>query len=357
MSLDRNNHIQKIIESGVDEFFDQVFEKNYINLTDEEFNFLLILSCEKNEYEMAKKIFSKSKELETTKTTYFIFTQKQKIITNTTLDICLLRAINNGNIIIYNWLKRIDAFVPEDKLKLFFCNSCKSGVQEIIYDVYNSYPDKCEKYLEDGLKIALEIGNYEVFKFIENLGPSHKGQWIFIYYLKNQKQNLDLFYYLYYNYHNYIDYGILLEILNENRYEEIKIIFTYQNYPQNLVTTLATTYIKNKSTDIKIIKFLIDNIYDISVRIKLLIDCVLTKGLFIEEVKDLVEYSKFNNELMIRVFDVIYQEYKKELEPKSKSSYKYFLEYLIDNGYEPKIANEFYYYYLDKKERVMLEKL
>ncbi len=357
MSLDSYNHIQKIIESGVDEFFEQVFEKNYISLSDEEFNYLLILSCEKNEYEMAKIIYTKSKELETTKTKYFIFTQKHKIITNITLDICLLRAINNRNIIIYNWLKSIEANIPEDKLKLFFSNACKSGVQEIIYDIYNSYPESCENYIESGLKISLEQGNYEIFKFIKSLGYYNKGKWIFRYYLKNPKRNLDLFYYLYYNYHNYIDVEILMEILDKNRYEEIKIIFTYQNYPQKLVISLATTYIKNKSIDTKIIKLLIDYIYDISIRIKLLIDCVLTKGLFIEEVKDLVEYSKYNNEFMIIVFDVVYKEYSKELEPESRSGYKYFLEYLIDNGYEPKISNEFYYYYLDKKEKVMLEKL
>lgn len=322
MILDRYNHIQKIIEGGVDEFFEQVFEKNYICLSDEELNFLLILSCEKNEFEMAKIIYNKSKELETIKTTYFIFTQKHKIITNTTLDICLLRAINNGNTIIYNWLKSINVFVPEDKLKLFFCNACKSGVQEIIYDVYNSYPDKCRNYLEAGLKIALEKGNYEIFKFIDSLGQNHKDNWIFTYYLENPRQNLDLFYYLYYNYGNYINFEILSEILKKNRYEEIKIIFTYQNYSQKVIINLATGYIKNQNTDIKIIKFLIDNIYDISI-----------------------------------VFDIIHSEYKIVNDIESKSIYKYFLEYLIDNGYEPKITNEFYHYYLDKKEKVMLEKL
>ncbi len=358
MSLDIYTHIQKIIENGVDEFFEQVFEKNYIGLSDEELNILLILSCEKNEFEMAKIIYSTCKKLETTETLYFIFTAKHKVITETTLEICLLRAIKNGNVNIFNWLKELGTDVPLEKINLYWDSACKIGNLEIINKLYNSNIEEYENKLESGLKISLEKGNFELFKFLEKLGSFRTGSWIFYQYLKNSKINLDLFYYLYYNYNNYFDLNLINEFLKKNRFSEINIIFTYQNYSQEQYKYLFEQYIYfNRQINLQIIKLFLDKIYDTNFTIKKLIYCILTKNLYLDQVKDLIEYTQFNKDLINKAFEIVYKEFRQENNIDDKKNYGFFLEYLIERGYEPDIHNDFYYYYVEKKNEFIYENI
>ncbi len=358
MSSDIYTHIQKIIENGIDEFFEQVFEKNYIGLSDEELNILLILSCEKNEFDMAKIIYSTCEKLDTTETSYFIFKTVSKVITETTMEICLLRAIKNGNINIFNWLKELGTEVPFEKIKLYWDSACKTGNIEIINKLYYSDNEQYENHLESGLKISLEKGNFELFKFLENLGSFKSGPWIFHQYLKNSQINIDLFYYLYYNYFNYFDINLVIEFLKKNRFEEINIIFTYQNFSQEQYKYLFDQYTDiNKEIDLQIVKLFGNKIYDVNFLIKKLIDCVMIKNLYLDQVKDLIEYTKFNKDLINKVFEIIYMEFKKEDNIDDKKNYGYFLEYLIERGYEPNIDNEFYYYFVEKKNEFIYENI
>jgi hypothetical protein len=204
----------------------------------------------------------------------------------------------------------------------------------------------------------LENRDYLLFKNIESLGEFQKGSWIFIHYLLNPIPNIEFFYHLCYNYSNYIDFEMVCNFLNENRLEEIKIILNYQFFSPKIIINLLNNYLeKNKIININIIKYLSDRIDDFTLKIKLLVKCVLHNSLYLDDLKDLIEYTKFDITMISEVFDIVYNEYKKESNSELKNCFKFFLEYLIEKGYEPNKTNEFFSYYYNKKEEIMFQKI
>jgi hypothetical protein len=363
MIFDRYTHIQKLIENGIDEFFDQVFEENYIGLSNEELNFLLILSCEKNEFHMAKTIFEKSKKIETKTTYYFIFIQKHDIIKKTTLEICLLRAINNGNYEIYKWLKEIGICIPQDKIKLYWKSTCKSACKTgnyfIIQDVFESNSVIYEEHFISGLKIILENGCYELFKNLETNYPFAKGEWLFDSYLKNKKPDFNFFSYIYFRYQEEFNTNIFYELISLNMIQEINLVLNQQNYNQETIKNLLNRYYSNnKLINLTILKLLLNYVSDMNFRTEILYNYIIYKLEYLDEIKDLIGYYKSNTELISKIFETIYEEYqKRELSEMNMDTLKNMLEFIIEIGYIPEFSNNFYYYYVEKKERIVFENI
>ncbi len=193
MITEKYEKIQIIIEKGIDELFYDFYDKIFFGFTDDQINYLLILACDRNELDMAKYIYNKSKELDINERKYLIFKTNHIVINDTTREICLLRAITNGNLEIYEWLKSIETKIPNKKNNLYFKNACKAGNYNIIADIYNQNTELYHQYLTQGIKICLENGHFETYDYLSRLDGIEYGEWVFRNYLKSKKKSIEFF--------------------------------------------------------------------------------------------------------------------------------------------------------------------
>ncbi len=359
--MNKYQHIKKIIESGVDEFFEQVFENYYYGLTEEELNYLLILSCDKNELDMAKIIYSKSKELNTIEYNFLIFRTEHNVITNTTLEICLLRALVNGNFDMYEWLKNLGTKIPDDKSILYWKAVCNSGNYRLIYEIFTLDIEKYEKYLSTGLKIFLEKGYYEIFKEFEKINYNEEREWIFSHYLKSKKADIDFFYHLYPNYYKYFSPDTLFEFIKKDRVDEIKIVLQHNNMIQSSYIKMLIRYLESDnilSSDTFIL--LLNGIKSIEFRKNIVIKYFVNKITNIDDIKKIITWMEFDKEIIKDFYEIVYSSYKNFKFNSNSEELEFtiqILEWLITVGHEPTRTDDFYHYYIEKKNEILYQRI
>jgi hypothetical protein len=343
--------LENIILNGVDELFEENFNKLIINLKNHDINYLLILSCQQNQFSMAKYIYKKTMEYKLKEKILFLFIKKEYIITKSTLEICLLRAITNGNLEMYQWLINEGVKIPEEKNKLYFKNACIGGNQEIITDIYYLNKEIFKNYLTDGIKICLEKGYFEIFLNLRNLEIFNEGSWIFFNYLKSDICDIKFFEEIYRDYHKYLTIEILYEFIKLNRLDESKILINFQRINNNTTNDIINTYIKSNNINFNMLYWLLSLCCDINLIINYVEYFILNKFENFNETKIMLNFIIQNIHEITNLYNKLYNVYNK-IKYNDNFLYKNniinTLLYLIDIGAVVNKNNDFYEYYNEK---------